>query len=226
MVTVSSRAGVSPSATVHQAQLEHSCNQRAFQEPYDGNLQQLRFLPHFIQEVERNVLHNGHRLLEIGQSVLQSFGRSKQPLWRSLHMFLFTQSCCMHWVLYDTACIQGIYVICSSQEIQWCWGMYLLRGEIKQLMAEWTGTLVEFHHSCYDFDCFNSYGGHLELRLSLYSAVLNRHILHIIRVTRRNGQCIWVLETSTQWLDTSLQIGQASFLPFILFLQNVAFKDI
>jgi len=52
MVTVFLRGGVSISALVRQAQLEQSCYQRAFQEPYDGNRQQLHFIPHFIQKVE------------------------------------------------------------------------------------------------------------------------------------------------------------------------------
>jgi len=79
MVIVFLRGGVLISALVRQAQLEQSCFQRAFQEPYDGKSQQLHFVPHLIQKVERNVLRNGHRLLEIRQSVLQSFGRLKQP---------------------------------------------------------------------------------------------------------------------------------------------------
>ena len=52
MVMVIVRAGVSITALVRQAQLEQSCYQRAFQEPYDGNQQQLLFVPHFIQKVE------------------------------------------------------------------------------------------------------------------------------------------------------------------------------
>ena len=74
MVTVFLRGGVWISALVCQAQLEQSCYQRAFQEPYDGNRQQLHFVRYFIQNIERNVLLDGHRLLEIRQSVLQSFG--------------------------------------------------------------------------------------------------------------------------------------------------------
>ena len=79
MVTVFLRGGVSISALVRQAQLKQICCQRAFQEPYNENNQQLHFIPHIIQKVERNVLRNGHRLLEIRQSVLESFGRFKQP---------------------------------------------------------------------------------------------------------------------------------------------------
>jgi hypothetical protein len=74
MVTDFFRGGVSISARVHQQQLEQICYQRAFHEPYDGNHQQLHFIPHCIQKVEQNVLSNGHQLLEIWQSVLQSFG--------------------------------------------------------------------------------------------------------------------------------------------------------
>jgi len=79
MVTVFLRGGLSISPLVRQAQLEQSCYQRTFQEPCDGNHQQLHFVPHLIQQVERNVLCNGHRLLDIWQSLLQSFGQFKQP---------------------------------------------------------------------------------------------------------------------------------------------------
>jgi len=212
-------------ALVRQAQLAQSCYQRAFQEPYDGNRQQLDFVPHFIQTVERNVLRNGHRLLEIRGSVLQSFGRFKHPSRRWLHPFLLPQSCWMHWVPHATACVQGTYVVCTSKRIQWCWGTYLLRGEIKWLVVEWTGTLVEFRHSYNDFDRFISNGGRLELRLFLCSAAQTRHILQTIRATRRNGQYIWVSGTSTRRLDQSLQILQASLLPFCPFLRNITFKD-
>ena len=60
MVTDFVRGGVMISALVCQAHIERSCYQRAFQEPYDGNRQQLQFVPHFIQKVERNVQRNGH----------------------------------------------------------------------------------------------------------------------------------------------------------------------
>ena len=50
--------------------------------------------------------------------------------------------------------------------------------------------LVEFRHSYDDFDHFNRYGGRLELKLSLYSAIRTRHILQTILATRRNGQYI------------------------------------
>jgi len=146
MVTVFLWGGVSISPLVRQAQLEQSCNQRTFQEPYDGNRQQLRFVQHVIQKVERNVLRNGHRLREIPQSVLQLFGQSKPPSRQWLHTFLWPQSCWMHWVPHATACVQGTYVVWSSKGIHWCWGMYLLRGEIKRLVVEWTGTLDEFRH--------------------------------------------------------------------------------
>jgi len=156
MVTVFSRGGVSISTLVHQARHTQSSYQRAVPEPYDGNRQQLHFLPHFIHKVEWNVLCNGHRLLEITQRVLQLFGRSKQPLRRWLHTFLWPQSCWMHWLPHATACVQGTYVVCSSTGIQWCGGTYLLRGEIKRLEGEWTGTLIEFRHSYDDFDHINS----------------------------------------------------------------------
>jgi len=65
--------GVTISALVCQAQLEQSCYERAFQEPYNGSHQQLFFIPHCIQKVQRNVLRDGHQLLEFRQSVLQWF---------------------------------------------------------------------------------------------------------------------------------------------------------
>jgi hypothetical protein len=74
MVTIFLREGVSICALVHQAQLQQSCYQRAFQEPYDGSHQQLLFIPHFIQKVPQNVLRNEHQLLEIRQRVLQLCG--------------------------------------------------------------------------------------------------------------------------------------------------------
>ena len=131
----------------------------------------------------------------------------------------------MHWVPHATACIQRTYVVCSSKWIQWCCGMYLLTHEIKRLVVEWTGTSVEFGHSYNDFDRFNSYGGRLELWLSLHSALQTRHILQTIRATRKNGQYIWVSATSTQWLDQSLLILQASLLPIFPLLRNIALKD-
>jgi len=225
MVTVFLRGGVSISALVRHAQLAQSCYQQAFQEPYDGNCQQLHFVLHCIQMVERNVLCNAHRLLDIRHSVLQSFGQSKQPSRRWWHTILLPQSFWIHWVPHATACVQGTYVVCSSKEIQWCWGMYLLRGEIKRLVVEWTGTFVEFCHSYDDCDPFISYGGRLELRFSLYSAVQTGHILPTIRATRSNGQYIWVSETSTWRLDQSLQILQAFMLPFFPFLRNITLKE-
>jgi len=136
-----------------------------------------------------------------------------------------TQSWWMHWVPHATACIQGTYVASSSKGIQWCWRTYLLRGKINQLVVEWTGMLVEFRHSYDDFDHFNSYGGRLELQLSLYSAVQTRHILQTIRATRRNGQYIRISETLTQRLDQSLQIFQVSLLPFFPFVRNITLTD-
>jgi len=52
MITIFLRGGVLISALVRQAQFEQSCYQRAFQEPYDGNRQQLHFVTHVIQKVE------------------------------------------------------------------------------------------------------------------------------------------------------------------------------
>jgi len=60
MVTISLRGAESISVLVSQAQLEQSCHQQAFREPYDGNRQQHHFVPRFIQKVERNVISDGH----------------------------------------------------------------------------------------------------------------------------------------------------------------------
>jgi len=163
MVAVSLQGGVWIGALVRQAQLDQSGYQWAFQEPYNSNRQQLHFVSHFIQKVERNVLRNGHWLLESWQSLFQWFGRSKQPSQRWLHTFCLPQSSWIHWVSHATTCIQGTYVVCSSKGILWCWGTYLLRGEIKRLVAEWTDMLVELCHTCDDFDHFNSYGSRAAL---------------------------------------------------------------
>jgi len=195
MVTVFSRGGVSISAKVWQAELEQSCYQQTSQELCDGNCQPLHIIPHFIQNIERNVLHNGLWMLEIRQSLWKSFGWFKSPSRRSLHLLLLPQSCLMHCVLQAIACVQGTYVVYSSKCIQWCWGMYLLRGEINPLVLTWTGMLVEFHQNYHDFDYFDCDGGQLKLWLSLCWVVQTRHILDTIRATRRNGKYIRVLET-------------------------------
>jgi len=153
------------------------------------------------------------------------FGRSKQPLQWWLHSYLLSQSCWMHWDPHAGACIQGIYVICCCKGNQWCWRTYLLRGEIKQLVVKWTGTSVEFHHSYDDFDRFNSYGGCMELLLSLDSAVQTRDFLQTIQTTWMNGQHIWVSETLTWRLDQSLSILEAYQLPFFPFLRNITLKE-
>jgi len=93
MVTSLFHGGVAICPLVCQAQLEPSWYPQAFQEPYDGNHQQLHFVPHFIQKVEETVLHDGHWLLEFGQTVLQSFGQPKQRLRQSFYKFLSLQSC-------------------------------------------------------------------------------------------------------------------------------------
>ena len=104
------------------------------------------------------------------------------------------------------------------------WGTYLLRGEIKWLVVEWTCRLVEFHHNYNDFDCFISYGSRLELWLSLGWAVQTRHISQTIQATRINGQYIWVSEPSTWWFDHILWLLKPSFVPFFLFLRNITLK--
>ena len=65
--------------------------------------------------------------------------------------------------------------------------MNLLRGEMKRLVVERTGMLVEFHHSHDDFDHLNCNRSQLELGLSLYWAVQTRYILQTLRVRRRNA---------------------------------------
>jgi len=64
--TIALRGGVSIRALVRQAQLEQSCYEWAFQEPYDGNHQHLHFIPHCTKKVAENVLGDGHWLMEIG----------------------------------------------------------------------------------------------------------------------------------------------------------------
>jgi len=220
-VTVVPPGGGLISTQVHQGKLEQSCYWRAFQEPYDGKRQQLDFVPRWIQKVEWNVLRDGHQLEQIGQSLLQLFGRSDQPLRHWSHMFLLPQSCAMHWVPHSTACDQGTYAVCSSKWIRWYGGTYLLTGEIQRLVVEWTGGLVEFCHCYMVFDHFNCYGGQLELRLSLDLAVQTRHILQTIWGTRRNGQYIWVPEKLTGRLDQSLCTLHASSFPFLPFPHDI-----
>jgi len=194
--------------------------QQAFSQPYDGNHQQLYFIPHLIQNVERDVLCDGYRLLEIRHSGLKSFSRSKWPSVWWLHTFLPLQCCWKDWFPHATACVQGTYVVCSRKGIQWSWGTYLLGGEIKRLVVEWTGTVVEFRNSYNNFDCFNSYDGRWELRKSLHLSVQTRHILLTITVTRRNGQYTWVSETSTCRLDRRLRILQPCLFPLFPLLRN------
>jgi len=49
----------------------------------------------------------------------------------------------MHWVPRATSCVQRIYVVCSSNGIQWCCGTDLLTGKIKWLVVQWKGKLVD-----------------------------------------------------------------------------------
>jgi len=155
MVSVFLWGGVSISTLVHQAQLKQTCYQPALREPNNGNRQQLHFVPDFIQKVEWDIPGDRQWVGDTGQSVLQSFGRTKQLSWWWLHTFLSPQSCWMRWDPHATACVQGTYVICSSKGIQWCWGMYQLRCEIKWVVMEWTGTLVAFSHTYNDCDRIN-----------------------------------------------------------------------
>jgi len=188
MVTIFLGGGVVICALMPQAQLEWSYYQRDLQEPHNGNYQQLHYFPRIVRKVERNFLHSGHRLMEIGQSELPSFGRSKQPLWWWLHTFLLLQSCSICWVPHSIACVQGICVVWSSNGIQWSWGTYPLRGENEWLLVEWTCTLFEFRHSYVDFDRFNCYGSTFELRLCHYFVVQTKHTLRAIGATRTNGK--------------------------------------
>jgi len=102
--------------------------------------------------------------------------------------------------------------------------MYLLRGEIKQLVVQWCGTLVKNFHRYGNFDRLNCYRGHLVQWWSGYSAFQTRYILQTIRTTTRNGQYIPILETLTWRLDQSLQILEESLLPFCRFLWNMTLK--
>ena len=131
----------------------------------------------------------------------------------------------MHWVPHATAGFQGTWVICSSKGIQWYWGMYLLRGQIKRLVVVWTGTLAKFRHSDHDFDRFNSYDGHLELQLSVSLTVQTGPTIQIVPATSTNRQYISVWETWTWRLDQSLPILQTSSLPFFPFLWNITLKN-
>jgi len=213
--------GVLISALVHEAQLEHSGYQWAFSEPPNGNHQQLQFVAHSIQKVPRNVPHNGHQLWETMHSVLRLFGQSKQPSRQWLYKSLLLKSGWTHGVPHGTACIQGTYVGRSSKAIQSSRGTYLHWVELKRLVVEWTGTLVQFGSSYDGCDCLHSYSGHLGLRLYLYSTVQTRHILNTIWATRRNCQYIGILETPPWRLDQILWILHASLLPLFLFFQNL-----
>jgi len=122
----------------------------------------------------------------------------------------------MRWLPHATACVHGTYVVCYSKGIQWCWRPYQLRGEMKQLVVQWTGTLDEFHHNYDDFYHFNSYGGCVGLRWSSDSAGQTTHILQTIRAKKRNGQYIRVSETWTEQLDQRLWILQVLLSPDLL----------
>jgi len=132
----------------------------------------------------------------------------------------------MDWIPHVPACIQGTYVVCSRIDIQWCWGMYLLRGEIKWLVVEWSVTLIEFHQNYDDFNCFDSYSGCLECGLSNCSVVQTEHILQTIKATTNNGYCCWALDRYTAWENVSRWILQASLLSFFPFLWNITWEDL
>jgi len=142
------------------------------------------------------------------------FGEFKRHFrWRLLKVHVL-QPCWMRWLPHATACVHGTYVVCYSKGIQWCWRPYQLRGEMKQLVVQWTGTLDEFHHNYDDFYHFNSYGGCVGLRWSSDSAGQTTHILQTIRAKRRNGQYIRVSETWTEQLDQRLWILQVLLSPW------------
>jgi hypothetical protein len=175
-----------------------------------------------IQNVERKVLYNAHWLLGIRPRLLQSFVRSKQPLWRYLPMLRFPQSSSLRWIPPATVLIHGTYVIWSSKGNEWCRGTYLPRGEVKQQVVAWTGMLVDVHHSYNNFDHYNFSSGRLQIQLSHPSAVQTSLILQTILATRRNGQYICVSEILTQRFDQSLRILQPLWLPLFLFLPHAA----
>ena len=84
--------------------------------------------------------------------------------------------------------------------------------------------IVQLCYSYNDFDPFNSYFRHLELSLSLFTAIQTSHILQTIQVTRRNVEYISYLETSNWHLDQSHCILQAFSFPLFLFLPNITVK--
>ena len=108
---------------------------------------------------------------------------------QSLDKFVLPQSCWLRWVPYATACVQWTYVVYLNQGIQWYWEAYLLRDEIKRLVVQGTGTLVEFLHSYNMYNRFNIYGGCFEHSFSIFLVHQTRHILQTIRTTRRHGKC-------------------------------------
>jgi len=97
---------------------------------------------------------------------------------------------------------------------------------IKQLVVEYTGTLVKFRHTYNDFASLSSYNARFMLWLSFHFAFQTSHILEAILGTRRNSQDISASETLTPWLDQSLWILEASLSPFFPFLQNITTNDL
>jgi len=122
--------------------------------------------------------------------------------------------------------------LCKSLCLENIWSMLQQSNSMKLMnisTVRWNqttgggmnGMIVEFRHTYYDFEPFNSYGGRLDHWSSLYLTVQTSHILQTLQVTRRNGLYISDLQTSTWELDQSLQTLQASLLPFFQLLRNI-----
>jgi len=105
-----------------------------------------------------------------------------------------------------------------GKEIQWSGGTYLVSGEIKRLLVESPGMLVELHHKYDDFDLFNIYCCHLELQWFLDPAPETIHIWYTIQERRQDGLHISVSTISFWWFDRTLRILLASLLCFFEFL--------
>jgi len=177
--------------------------------------------PILIQYDIRKVLYNGHRRWEVGQHLLQSFRKSNQSSCRWFHSLHLPQSYSMHCISHSTDCVQGTDIGCSHTGIPYCWGTHLVGGEIKWLVVEWTGTLVELHHSCDDWDRLTGYSSGLEPWLICCLAVQTSEIVQTLRARTQHVQCICVLETYARQIDGSFQIMQATWFVFFYVLHNI-----
>jgi len=131
----------------------------------------------------------------------------------------------MHWGFHTPAGVQGKYVICYSKWIQWCWEVYLLWGEIMRLMVEWRGKWVDYCHCYDDVDQFNSCGGRLQLKLSLYASPQTWHIIQTIWTTRCYDLYVSVNEISTARWNPSGLIFHPIWSPFCPYFQKITWMD-